>query len=347
MIKPQQVPELFEELRKLTNDRPLAQAHIDASTRSKAGALKSRIMALPYANASELQKMSDSQIMEYAVGNATSDFYSFKAQLASSKNILYYCDKDMSDIVEMGATVLTDEDLADTTQVPTESGFCYFAKGITLSDTMIIHALSWNLRRPATDTTPAEYLVVAYNDRFSDADLAVEGWSNYFTERGLAIPNSRWIYRGETPYRHGDVMAPTEALTKALGDMGAAVVRITPSYVFHSLILMLQQPPEIVTVSRRELTNKKQLKRLKAKSVPSEVTVVDIRHKYRSVSSSASTTDREYSRRWLVTGHWRWQPMKDRETGLAIRKRIWVNPYIKGPADKPFVATKRVHALLK
>lgn len=40
----------------------------------------------------------------------------------------------------------------------------------------------------------------------------------------------------------------------------------------------------------------------------------------------------EWSRRWMVRGHWRLQPHGE---GRALRKAIWIDPYVKGPADKP------------
>jgi len=281
---------------------------------------------------------------------AVHEFESFQKGIIEADDVtLYYCDEDMTEMVEMGAKVLEYEDKTDVSLVKTDRGFCYFAGGIELSEGMKIHAISWTLDDYSNNLSgKRDYLITAYNDRFVSPDRGLRGWIGFFDEADIPVPNSRWVYRATTPYRDGDPMAPTKAFADKISEIGGSpAVTVTPSYVMHALMLMLQQPPEIVTVSKRELTNKKQLKRLKTKSLPSEVTVIDIRHKYRSVSASGTETDREYSRRWLVVGHWRWQPMKDKETGLPIRKRIWINPYIKGPDDKPFVATKRVHALLK
>jgi hypothetical protein len=280
---------------------------------------------------------------------AKDEFATFENGLIHTGDVtLYYCDDDMSEMVEMGAQVLTHEDVADTSNVEHPRGFCYFTKAIALSETMKIHALAWAPHMFDDDGNPITYLITAYNDRFNEADSALEGWEQFHSRVGLPVPNFRWVYRATTPYRSGDPMAPTESLTNALSEFTATpVIRVTPSYAFHSLMLMLQQPAEIVTICKKETTNKKQAKRLKGKNIPTEVTIIDIRHKYRSAPSVTGPSDREYSHRWLVVGHWRWQPMKDKETGLAIKKRIWINPYIKGPEDKPFIATKRVHALLK
>lgn len=59
------------------------------------------------------------------------------------------------------------------------------------------------------------------------------------------------------------------------------------------------------------------------------VTVITLRRAHRQGDDAAPGT-REYSHRWLVGGHWRnqWYP------SLGQHRRIWVNPYVKGPADK-------------
>lgn len=40
----------------------------------------------------------------------------------------------------------------------------------------------------------------------------------------------------------------------------------------------------------------------------------------------------EWQRRWMVRGHWRLQPYGPQK---SLRKPIWIDPYVKGPEDKP------------
>jgi len=40
----------------------------------------------------------------------------------------------------------------------------------------------------------------------------------------------------------------------------------------------------------------------------------------------------EWSRRWMVRGHWRNQPYGP---GRTERRLTWIDPYVKGPDDKP------------
>ena len=338
MIKPQNIPDMFEDFTKALRNPAIADAHMSRSFMSKAAAVRAVM---------DENEVSTKKLKDYFQTVVKEKFALLRESLESDSIALYYCDDDMSDMVQMGASVLDTSDLASLSLFPSTKGFCYFNKGVSLTEDMMIHALSWHEVYSA-EGERVELNIVAYNDAYNETDGAIEAWKDSFSRRGYSIPVTRWIYRADAPYWDGGPIAVSKEVTDEIRTLSDFTpVDITPGQVLHSLILMLNQPPEIVTLTKREITNKKQKKRMKSAGTPSEVTIVDIRHKYRSVVASGSETDREYSRRWLVIGHWRWQPVKDRETNEMTRKRIWINPYIKGPADKPFVATKRVHALLK
>lgn len=51
---------------------------------------------------------------------------------------------------------------------------------------------------------------------------------------------------------------------------------------------------------------------------------------------------REYTHRWIVRGFWREQPYGK---GRSLRRRQWIPPFVKGPADKPLIRKKTVHIL--
>lgn len=340
MIKPQNVPDIFEDFRKALRIPAVADAHMHRSFTSKA-------LAYKYVADSNTDMPELSQKHVNYFTEVVQEKFSITREILDEGSLaLLYCDDDMSDMIEMAASVLEEDDFSDVSLIEIEDGFCYFTKGISLTKDMKIHVLVWHqIYNALTENT--EYLVTAYNDHYNEADGSIETWKESFSSRGFETPHTRWVYRSDSPYVSGELMAPTKATVEAVKSNGGLPISITPSQVFHALTLMLRQPPEVVEISKREATNKKQLKRLKTKKVPSEVTVVDVRHKYRYTSGTRSESEIEYSRRWLVIGHWRWQPYKDAETRDWVKKRIWIAPYIKGPDDKPFVATKRVHALLK
>jgi len=51
-----------------------------------------------------------------------------------------------------------------------------------------------------------------------------------------------------------------------------------------------------------------------------------------SVQSHDESSSVEWSKRWMVRGHWRLQPYGP---GKSLRKPLWIDPYVKGPEDKP------------
>jgi hypothetical protein len=52
--------------------------------------------------------------------------------------------------------------------------------------------------------------------------------------------------------------------------------------------------------------------------------------------------DRQYSHRWRVRDHWRWQAYGP---GMSLRKRIRVESYVKGPEGKPLVEKPRLYSV--
>jgi hypothetical protein len=258
----------------------------------------------------------------------------------------------MSQTIEKSASMLTSKDIGSKHLLPCDVGFCYFNGGIKSSDNMTIYGLLW-LPVYDSDTRKETIKVFAFNDAATAPDGSYNSWVDSIKRRGFeTVPDFRWIYRSITTYPdNGSItLDKNNPLIKAFSadDRSGSVVPLTSTCILHALSLMMKQAPDVITVEKRPLTNKGQIKRAKNRKLPTTVTVIDIFHKYVSSSSSTpSDSNREYSRRWLVTGHWRWQSCKNLETGEPEKRRVWVHPYIKGPADKPFVATDRVFALLK
>lgn len=333
MIKARQVPDLFEDFRKIITNDFLRNAHIHAN-----GAGHRALIDITHPHLSEEKKRAE------AIALSRQDYLSFKSGVQSDEVALFFCDEDMSGMVEMAVRSLTLEDISNPDLVAPAHGFCYFADGITLGGT-IVHAISWAPFLYGNEEYGDGYLVTAYNDRFNQKDEHDTIFWKYLEEdTGMGIPNSRWVYRFTSSYFVGEPMMPNQDLVEASSHLDEELrpMAVGVGALLHCLMLMLQQEPEVIRVEKKKLENKKQLKRLAEKKLPNEVTVIDIRHKYESVSASATSSTVNWSRRWLVSGHWRWQPYKD-----GVVKRIWVMPYIKGPNDKPFIATKRVIALLK
>ena len=85
--------------------------------------------------------------------------------------------------------------------------------------------------------------------------------------------------------------------------------------------------------------DRKTRRRLERASMPTDpVRVVDVR---RPTGSGAGTSAdrRDWSHRWIVSGHWRrqWYPSE------GVHRTIWIDAYPKGPADAPLLVRPTVH----
>lgn len=78
----------------------------------------------------------------------------------------------------------------------------------------------------------------------------------------------------------------------------------------------------------------------RAGKVARPVLVVNLRH--HPDSGGGGTVGRDFSHRWIVSGHWRHQPYGP---GRAHRRRVWIASHVKGPADKPLVVKDRINRL--
>jgi len=93
---------------------------------------------------------------------------------------------------------------------------------------------------------------------------------------------------------------------------------------------------KIIITERQKI--ERQAKRLAARNdIQTEIQVIRLREQVHA-SEDGDGDGIEWSHRWMVRGHWRdqWYPRKTRH------EKIWVNPYVKGPEDKPLIVKNRV-----
>lgn len=85
-------------------------------------------------------------------------------------------------------------------------------------------------------------------------------------------------------------------------------------------------------------------RRMQRVNVPDKpVTVITLRRRSPSGDAGAEV---EWSHRWVVRGHWRMQRCKDTD-GQWTTRAIYINPYIKGPEDKPLLVREHVYGLYR
>ena len=117
--------------------------------------------------------------------------------------------------------------------------------------------------------------------------------------------------------------------------------------ILHAYWLLMSQT---IVEQAKETGDRTQRRRLEREKCPTEIVVIQFR-KRKYVNERGEETEEskkiDWSHRWIVGGHWRWQPYKDPASGGEIKKRIWISPYVKGPEDKPLVAKSKVFVLAK
>lgn len=114
-------------------------------------------------------------------------------------------------------------------------------------------------------------------------------------------------------------------------------------YLAAFLLLLTQQVTAPVT---REVGAGPQKRATKAGRSSHRVTVVDLRPRstdHPDDSHGDGTGERRhYSARHLVGGHWKWQAYGPER---RLRRRIFVEGYVRGPEDKPLIVKPRVYRL--
>lgn len=105
--------------------------------------------------------------------------------------------------------------------------------------------------------------------------------------------------------------------------------------------ILSTQPDAEVTEQPADKATRKAYQR--ANRPAPTVRLVRLRHKHQArQNSTEGKATRVYTRRWWVAGFFREQPYGP---GRALRRRTYVRPHIKGPADAPLILTDQVRVL--
>ena len=109
---------------------------------------------------------------------------------------------------------------------------------------------------------------------------------------------------------------------------------------FLAAFCLLTQQDNVTTVVEQHPGRHvvKRLTRKKSREPEARVRLVNI-HAPRHAPSEGGHRDVEWTRRWLVRGHWRQVPCGP---GKTQRRPVYVMPFIKGPEDKPLIINEVV-----
>jgi hypothetical protein len=268
----------------------------------------------------------------------------------------YRVTPDMCSLVEFAASQLDETDEFDRHLAPTGCGLVRFEKALPMHDArgklMKIHWMLWG---PATVEVVKHGKVEAipgiavswFNDHFEDPDdyaseiLAV-GDTPDFRKKVIAAVG-RWGFIGCDVLEQGRLigaplspLSPGEAAAILADGDNPSPHTNTHRYI-HALWLMLNQT---ITKTEDEYVRKTALKRAQRIGLPGRVTVITLRRTAGSRNQGESLV--EWSHRWVVRGHWRWQPHGPQ---LSEKRRIWIAPHVKGPESKPLIVSDKVYNL--
>lgn len=103
--------------------------------------------------------------------------------------------------------------------------------------------------------------------------------------------------------------------------------------VLQSIFRLMQQTIAVHATHHPDRATRRRAAR--AEYPEKEVTVIYLRRPrrddYQEPTTEAERKSIDWQSRWLVAGHWRNQYY----ASLGEHRQIWINPYIKGPEDKP------------
>ena len=268
----------------------------------------------------------------------------------------YHVQAEMTDLIHAASLGLSDDTPWRRELLPTEVGFAYFDKPLETQDVrgriMKTHVLVWG--PVMTDAGPAT-AVYAAND-MNDPDQIVQDQMrvNGYTVEELRQCGRFQVFhmmfmQGEQAIGPPKVDVSEEKVQRMLAEGDIAFSADNGLRLFVAYLRMLSQT--LVKMRPAEL-DRAAVKRARRRKLPGLVTTVTLR-RVRYEGDGDQHGEVEWSHRWLVRGHWRRQHCgenhphaePDGEGGwVAI---IWINPYIKGPEDKPLHVTNKVYDLAR
>ena len=270
---------------------------------------------------------------------------------------VYHVHQDMTDVITWAAAGLDETVTYSPEQLPTPVGFAYFDSPILLADVrgnnLHIHGLLWG----PTQSIDGDPVTAIYS--FSDAYRASESPETIEALADASMTAEDLIkLGGRLQMQHMSYLSPGDEAGPALLEPpeGAMLSEewIPQEYanidrVFIAFIKLLNQT--LVKTAKPQI-ERHAAKRAKRQGLPQEVTTVTLRrveYKHPDGETPDEPTPTEWSRRWIVRGHWRWQPcgpahvLAEEDGHGGHHAHIYINPHVKGPEDKPLVVTERVY----
>lgn len=208
---------------------------------------------------------------------------------------------------------------------PTPSGFYFFSSPFSLDGVReAVSAIAWH---PFGSDYFMFWLYSSSAKRFGELDA----FTVFMLKHGsdvLVQPVEKFDSLDDARARgsHGTHLDLTN---KTSGNMDSKIGADSVVRFLMASWLWLKQR---VMVAAREDVNSGARKAAAKINVRSNVSVITLRRAESSPSSINVTGPTDWSCQWLVRGHWRQQFYRS----TSERRPLWIEPYVKGPEDKPF-----------
>lgn len=252
----------------------------------------------------------------------------------------YRVSGDMSLFVQGVASQLTEEDVWDPELAPAPAGLVHMDEPMMLQQGPdLTRRVDWILWGPTED---GRTISLFFND-LNDVDDGYRPVVAKTEQEGLDLIG-RW---GPIALAVADTGCPLSySRTPSAQEVGQALTNGVPlvrhsdaGKYLHALWLMMGQKISDVAPDHLRRTVVKEAVRQGVRTP--KVTVVQMRRSSEAHRRNGESTV-EWTRRWMVKGHLRWQPFGE---GLQQRRRIVIAPHVKGPQDKPLVISTKVYDL--
>lgn len=273
----------------------------------------------------------------------------------------FHVTEDMTTLVSHAAASLDDSDKTDFTLAPSISGLVHFeGPGLLVRDPRgMTMRINWILWHPATwqdhlgeiEGEWHGYMTWEFNDAAESPDEIEDNIARQGYARTAHRVYGRWGFIGSTSVRNDDelgaaMMMPSIASQMSILLDGDVVHEGTNTTRYlHALWLLMNQ----TVADRREIKphpSQKKAAKARGQRIP-KLTIIELRRRVREGAAEAGSVGgdhakREYTCQWIVRGFWRWQRYGE---GRKERRRIWIEPHIRGPVDKPLRGTEHVYTL--
>lgn len=264
---------------------------------------------------------------------------------------LYYVTEDMATLARVAGEGLPDYRI-EPPDVPSPCGFVVFASPIGgyVSDNDSegprrnhVVACSWghsglNRQRPGVWLT---FWCATNHNRLAARLVREEGYKRADAERVVRTVRAELAWDNEAYLVYGgdgaSVRRP-DGTPVAKDELGENSLAPWVQTVRAAWLLMTQ--PGITDVQHERLTRQQQRRAAREGYTTTEVRIVRLRAAAQAGEAThEGDGGRAYTVRWMVRGHWRQQPYGPQRT---LRRPVWINPHVKGPADAPLARTERV-----